>query len=51
VGTAEKRMRFALEVYRTIRKELGEEYPVGIKLNSADFQRGGFTKKEINNER
>jgi 2,4-dienoyl-CoA reductase-like NADH-dependent reductase (Old Yellow Enzyme family) len=45
-GTAEKRMRFALEVYRAIRKEVGEEYPVGIKLNSADFQRGGFTEEE-----
>jgi 2,4-dienoyl-CoA reductase-like NADH-dependent reductase (Old Yellow Enzyme family) len=39
-------MRFALETYRAIRKEVGRDFPVGIKLNSADFQRGGFTQEE-----
>lgn len=45
-GTAEKRRRFVLEVYRAMRREVGEEFPVGIKLNSADFQRGGFSENE-----
>ncbi|MEL0027323.1 MAG: hypothetical protein VW625_01450 [Perlucidibaca sp.] len=45
-GTAEKRRRFVLEVYRAIRAEVGPDFPVGIKLNSADFQRGGFTEEE-----
>ncbi len=45
-GTAEKRRRFVLELYRAIRAEVGPGYPVGIKLNSADFQRGGFTEEE-----
>ncbi len=45
-GTAEKRRRFVLEVYRAIRAEVGPGFPVGIKLNSADFQRGGFTEEE-----
>jgi len=45
-GTAEKRRRFVLEVYRAIRAEVGPDFPVGIKLNSADFQRGGFTEDE-----
>ena len=45
-GPLENRARFVLEVYREIRKQVGPEYPVGIKINSADFQRGGFTEEE-----
>jgi len=45
-GSIENRMRFVKEVYQAIRAEVGVTFPVGIKLNSADFQRGGFTKEE-----
>ena len=45
-GSLENRMRFVLEVYRNIRKKVGDRFPVGIKINSADFQRGGFTEEE-----
>jgi len=45
-GSIENRMRFVLEVYKAIRKEVGDDFPVGIKVNSADFQRGGFTEEE-----
>jgi 2,4-dienoyl-CoA reductase-like NADH-dependent reductase (Old Yellow Enzyme family) len=45
-GTAEKRRRFLLAVYDEIRRQVGPTFPVGIKLNSADFQRGGFTEDE-----
>lgn len=45
-GTPEKRRRFVLEVYRAMRQAVGLDFPVGIKLNSADFQRGGFTEEE-----
>lgn len=45
-GSLENRMRFACEVYRAIRKEVGPDYPVGIKLNSADFQKGGFEEAD-----
>jgi 2,4-dienoyl-CoA reductase-like NADH-dependent reductase (Old Yellow Enzyme family) len=45
-GTAEKRRRFVLAVYAAIRREVGSRFPVGIKLNTADFQRGGFTEEE-----
>jgi len=45
-GTAEKRRRFVLAVYAEIRRQVGADFPVGIKLNSADFQRGGFTEEE-----
>ena len=45
-GSAEKRRRFVLAVYAAMRAAVGADFPVGIKLNSADFQRGGFTEEE-----
>lgn len=45
-GTPEKRRRFVLAVYAEVRRQVGPGFPVGIKLNSADFQRGGFTEEE-----
>jgi len=45
-GTPEKRRRFVLEVYKAMREQVGPDFPIGIKLNSADFQRGGFTEEE-----
>ena len=45
-GSLKNRAQFLLEVYREIRSQVGPNYPVGIKINSADFQRGGFTESE-----
>lgn len=45
-GTPEKRMRFVIEVLRRIRSRVSPGFAVGIKLNSADFQRGGFSEEE-----
>jgi 2,4-dienoyl-CoA reductase-like NADH-dependent reductase (Old Yellow Enzyme family) len=45
-GSLENRMKFVLEVYHEIRRQTGKDFPIGIKLNSADFQRGGFTEEE-----
>lgn len=45
-GTPEKRRRFLMEVYAEIRKQVGQEFPIAIKLNSADFQKGGFTEQD-----
>lgn len=45
-GSAENRRRFVLSVYHEIRRQVGPDFPVAIKLNSADFQRGGFTQEE-----
>lgn len=45
-GTAENRRRFVLEVFKAIREQTGPDFPIGIKLNSADFQKGGFTEEE-----
>jgi 2,4-dienoyl-CoA reductase-like NADH-dependent reductase (Old Yellow Enzyme family) len=45
-GTLENRARFVVEVYRRIRKKVGAKFPIGIKLNSTDFQKGGFSEEE-----
>jgi len=45
-GSLENRTRFVVEVYRKIREQVGASFPIGIKLNSADFQKGGFTEDE-----
>ena len=45
-GPLENRMRFVLEVYKAIREKVGSDFPIGIKLNSADFMRGGFSEED-----
>jgi 2,4-dienoyl-CoA reductase-like NADH-dependent reductase (Old Yellow Enzyme family) len=45
-GSAENRRRFVMAVYSEIRRQVGPDFPVGIKINSADFQHGGFTEEE-----
>ncbi len=45
-GSLENRARFVLEIYRNMRKKVGPDFPLGIKINSADFQRGAFTEEE-----
>lgn len=45
-GDAARRRRFLLEVVRRVREAVGDDVPVSVKLNSADFQRGGFAEDE-----
>lgn len=45
-GDAPRRRRFLREVLRAVRAAVGPRFPVGVKLNSADFQRGGFDEDE-----
>ncbi|MCX8563228.1 NADH:flavin oxidoreductase/NADH oxidase family protein [Mycolicibacterium mucogenicum] len=41
-GPLENRARLLLEIVRQIRLAVSPEFAVAVKLNSADFQRGGF---------
>lgn len=41
-GSLENRARFLLEIARAVRARVGKKFGVAVKLNSADFQRGGF---------
>jgi 2,4-dienoyl-CoA reductase-like NADH-dependent reductase (Old Yellow Enzyme family) len=45
-GDAERRMRFLIEVVRRVRGRVSPGFAVAVKLNSADFQRGGFTEDD-----
>ncbi|WP_022942664.1 NADH:flavin oxidoreductase/NADH oxidase family protein [Psychromonas hadalis] len=45
-GSLENRMRFVLNVYHAIRAKVGTQFPVAIKLNSADFMKDGFSEED-----
>jgi 2,4-dienoyl-CoA reductase-like NADH-dependent reductase (Old Yellow Enzyme family) len=45
-GSLANRARFLLETVAAVRTVVGHNYPVSVKLNSADFQQGGFTLEE-----
>jgi 2,4-dienoyl-CoA reductase-like NADH-dependent reductase (Old Yellow Enzyme family) len=42
-GPLENRARLLLECVRAVRAEVGADFAVAVKLNSADFQKGGFS--------
>jgi len=41
-GSLENRARLLLDVVAAIRAATGPAFPISVKLNSADFQKGGF---------
>jgi 2,4-dienoyl-CoA reductase-like NADH-dependent reductase (Old Yellow Enzyme family) len=41
-GALANRARALLDTVRTVRAAVGADFPVAVKLNSADFQKGGF---------
>lgn len=45
-GSVENRSRLVMTIIEETRKAVGPTYPISVKLNSSDFQRGGFTEKE-----
>lgn len=45
-GSLENRARLLLETVRAVRRAVGADFPISVKLNSADFQRGGFDEEE-----
>lgn len=45
-GPLKNRARFLLETVAAVRAAVGSDFPVSVKLNSADFQRGGFRFEE-----
>lgn len=45
-GSLENRMRLLLETVDTVRRAVGPDFPVGIKLNATDQLEGGFEEDE-----
>jgi 2,4-dienoyl-CoA reductase-like NADH-dependent reductase (Old Yellow Enzyme family) len=46
-GTIGNRSRFAVEVLQAVRRAVGADFPVFIKLNAADFLDGGLTVDDM----
>jgi 2,4-dienoyl-CoA reductase-like NADH-dependent reductase (Old Yellow Enzyme family) len=42
-GSLENRARLLLDIVKAVRAVVSKDFAVAVKLNSADFQRGGFT--------
>lgn len=45
-GALENRARFLLETVGKVRAAVGPAFPIGVKLNSSDFQKAGFEHGE-----
>ncbi len=45
-GALENRARFLLESVRAVRAVVGPQFPVSVKLNSSDFQKGAFSEED-----
>lgn len=45
-GPLENRARLLLETVKAVREAVGNDFPLAVKLNSADFQKGGFSLDE-----
>lgn len=45
-GSIENRARLLVEIVKAVRAQVRPDFAVGVKLNSADFQRGGFDQAD-----
>ena len=45
-GNVQKRSAFVLEICKAVRRRVGEDYPLAIKMNTADFVPGGHWQAE-----
>lgn len=45
-GALENRARLLLSTVRAVRSRVGAGYPLSVKLNSSDFQKGGYSFEE-----
>jgi len=45
-GSLENRSRALIRIVKETRELVGAEFPISVKLNSADFQKGGFDFEE-----
>jgi 2,4-dienoyl-CoA reductase-like NADH-dependent reductase (Old Yellow Enzyme family) len=45
-GSLENRSRFLVDVIGAIRAAVGSKFPIGVKLNVFEYQKGGFTSAD-----
>lgn len=46
-GPVENRMRFGIEIIQAIRKVVGPDFPVAVRMNGNDFMQGGNGREEL----
>ncbi|MDA3898496.1 MAG: FAD-dependent oxidoreductase [Desulfobacteraceae bacterium] len=46
-GSLENRMRFGLDIMRCIRKQVGDDFPIIVRMNGNDFMPGGQGSEEL----
>ena len=45
-GSIQNRSRLLVSIIEGIREKVGNDFPISVKLNSSDFQKGGFSHEE-----
>ncbi|EDL52444.1 putative NADH-dependent flavin oxidoreductase [Vibrio mediterranei AK1] len=45
-GSLENRMRFLVEIYQACREQVGDDFPILVKLTATEFFKGGLTFDE-----
>lgn len=45
-GSLDNRARLLLDIVAAVRTAVGADFPISVKLNSSDFQKGGLTEEE-----
>ena len=45
-GSIQNRSRLLISIIEGIREKVGNDFPISVKLNSSDFQKGGFSHEE-----
>jgi 2,4-dienoyl-CoA reductase-like NADH-dependent reductase (Old Yellow Enzyme family) len=45
-GSIQNRSRLLISIIEGIREKVGNAFPISVKLNSSDFQKGGFSHEE-----
>ena len=46
-GALENRMRFLLEIFDAVRRQVGPDYPLGIRFNGDDMVQGGLAATDV----
>jgi 2,4-dienoyl-CoA reductase-like NADH-dependent reductase (Old Yellow Enzyme family) len=45
-GNIDNRSRILIDIIEGVRATVGTDFPISVKINSSDFQRGGLTEEE-----
>src|SRR5208337_1328083 len=46
-GSIENRMRFGLDIVRSVRQAVGRDFPLLVRLNGNEFMKGGTSRAEL----